>query len=329
MDRRHFLRVGARGAASAAASGIAVTPARAQTAWPSRPVRIVVPYAAGGTSDILARLLGVKVGEALGQTMTIENRAGANGALGTDVVAKSPADGYTLLLTDVSGLTSAPAVVPNLPFAMKDFAPVALVTYSPHLVVVANGVAAKSLPELVALAKAKKGALNCAIVGSGSATHIAAAQFARLAGIEWTYVIYKGGAQALNDVAAGQADVLFNGMLATLPFVQGRRLRALASTGDRRWPTLADLPTVAESGFAGFLSGSWQGLLAPAGTPAPVIARLNAEFTRALSQPDVVEKLTAQGAEPRPMPPDRFAAFLQAETTKWTQVVRDANIKAE
>nr|HMN82688.1 tripartite tricarboxylate transporter substrate binding protein [Burkholderiaceae bacterium] len=323
MKRRTLLRAGTAGAAIA----LAQRRASAQ-AWPARQIRIIVPYAAGGTSDILARLLGVKVGEALGQQIVVENRAGANGALGTDLVAKSPPDGYTLLLTDVSGLTSAPAVVPNLPFnASRDFAPVTLVTYSPHLVVVANQVAAKTLPELIALAKSKKGAMNCAIVGSGSATHIAAAQFAKLAGVEWTYVIYKGGAQALNDVAAGQADVLFNGMLATLPFVQGNRLRALAASSDKRWPTLPDLPTVAENGFPGFLSGSWQGLLAPAGTPPAVIERLNAEFAKALSQPDIIDKLTAQGAEPRPMTAERFKTFLAAETTKWTQVVRDANIK--
>lgn len=325
MKRREFLHLGP----AAAAASLAPLPASAQ-AWPSKQIRIIVPYAAGGTSDILARLLSVKVGEALGQQMVTENRPGANGALGTDLVAKSPPDGYTLLLTDVSGLTSAPAVVPNLPFnAVKDFAPVAMITYSPHLVVVANNVPAKTLPELIALARSKKGAMNCAIVGSGSATHIAAAQFARLAGIEWGYVIYKGGAQALNDVAAGQADVLFNGMLATQPFVTSNRLRALAASSDKRWPTLPDLPTVAENGFPGFLSGSWQGLIAPAGTPPAVISRLNTEFTKALSAPDVAEKLTVQGAEPRPMTPDRFTAFLAAETTKWGQVVRDANIKAE
>jgi tripartite-type tricarboxylate transporter receptor subunit TctC len=299
-------------------------------AFPNRAIRIVVPYAPGGTSDILARTLAARMTDSLGQQVLVENKPGANGVLGSDIVAKSAPDGYTLLLTDVGGLTSAPSVVANLPFnPAKDFAPVTMVAYSPHLLVVTSSLAPKSVAELVALAKSKPGQLNFATVGAGSAPHLAGALFANRAGISWAYIPYKGGAQALNDLAGGQAEVMFNGMLATLPVVKGGKLRALAVSSDQRWPSLPDLPTVAESGFPGFLTGSWQGLLAAGSTPPDLVARLNAEFTKALNQPDVREKLTAQGAEPRPMRPEQLGEFLRVETVKWAQVVKDAGIKPE
>jgi tripartite-type tricarboxylate transporter receptor subunit TctC len=324
-------RRGLLAAAGALPLAVALAPREAVAqVFPARQIRVIVPYAAGGTSDILARTLGVRVGEALGQQIVVENRPGANGALGSDLVAKAPADGYTLLLTDVGGLTSAPAVVPNLPFdPVKDFAPVTMIAWSPHLLVVTPSLAARNLGELVAVARAKPGVLNCATVGAGSAPHLAGALFARRAGIDWAFVPYKGGAQALNDLAGGQAEVMFNGMLATLPFVSGNKLRAVAISSDRRWPTLPDLPTVAEQGFPGFMTGSWQGLLAPAGTPAPVLARLQSEFARALSAPEASQRLTAQGAEPRPMASSEFGEFLRSETSKWAQLVKETGIKAE
>jgi tripartite-type tricarboxylate transporter receptor subunit TctC len=326
MERRQLLRGVAGMAAALAWPG---APLRAQ-AFPSRAIRIVVPYAPGGTSDILARTLAIKVGESIGQQVVVENKPGANGVLGSDLVAKAPADGHSLLLTDVSGLTSAPFVVANLPFdPVRDLAPVTMIAYSPHLVVVPSGSPPKSLAELVAYSKSRPAGLNAATVGSGSATHLAAAMFARRAGLDWTYVPYKGGAQALNDLAAGQADVMFNGMLATLPVVRGGKLRAIAVSSARRWPTLPELPTVGEQGYPGFLTGSWQGLLAPAGTPADVLARLSAEFGKALAQPDVRERLAAQGAEPMPMAPEAFAEFLRSDSAKWAQVVKDAGIRPE
>ena len=323
--RRHFTVL-----ASAAAAGLATSGRAFAQTYPNRPIRIIVPYAAGGTSDILARTLGVRVGEALAQQVVVENRPGANGALGSDLVAKSTPDGYTLLLTDVGGLTSAPAVVRNLPFdPVRDFAPVIPVVWSPHLMVVSPGVSAGSVAELVALAKSRPGKLNCATVGAGSAPHLAGALFAQRAGVDWGYVQYKGGAQALNDLAASQSDLMFNGMLATLPYVKAGKLRAIGVSSDKRWPTMPELPTVAEQGFAGFMTGSWQGLLAPAGTPEAAISRLNAEFTRALTAPDMVERLTAQGAEPRPGSAAAFGDFMRSETQKWARLVRDAGIRIE
>jgi tripartite-type tricarboxylate transporter receptor subunit TctC len=324
-SRRHWMQA----AAATAACGSGLGQALAQT-FPSRPIRIIVPYAAGGTSDILARTLGVRVGEALGQQIVVENRPGANGVVGSDLVAKAAPDGYTLLLTDVGGLTSAPAVVRSLPFdPVRDFAAITPVVWSPHLLVVSPSLPVNSVRELVALARSRPGRLNCANVGAGSAPHLAAALFALRAGADWGYVQYKGGAQALNDLASGQADLMFNGMLATLPYVKAGKLRAVGLSSDRRWSTMPELPTVAEQGFEGFMTGSWQGLLAPAGTPAPIVDRLNAEFGRALAAPEVVERLTAQGAEPRPGPSAAFAEFMRSETVKWAKLVREAGVKIE
>lgn len=293
-------------------------------------IRIIVPYAAGGTSDILARALSNKVGEALGATVVVDNKPGANGVLGSDLVAKSAPDGLTLLLTDVGGITSAPALGAKLPFdAAKDFAPVTMIAYSPHLAVVNPSVSARTLAELVTASKAKAGGFSAATVGAGSAPHLAGALFAKRAGVEWVFVPYKGGAQALTDVVAGHAQVMFNGMLATLPMVKNNQLRVLAVSSDKRWPTLPDVPTVAESGYPGFVTGSWQGLLASANTPADVVAKLNAEFGKALAIPEIRERLLAQGAEPRAMTSAQFTDFLKLETTKWGQLAKETGIKLE
>jgi tripartite-type tricarboxylate transporter receptor subunit TctC len=293
-------------------------------------IRIIVPYAPGGTSDILARALSGEVGKSLAATVVVDNKPGANGVLGSDLVAKSPADGLTLLLTDVSGLTSAPALGAKLPFdPAKDLTPITMITYSPHLLVVNPAVDAKTLPELVAASKAKAGGFSAATVGAGSAPHLAGALFARRAGVEWVFVPYKGGGQALTDVVAGHAQVMFNGMLATLPMVKANQLRVLAVSSDKRWPSLPDVPTVAESGYPGFLTGSFQGLLAAAKTPPEIVAKLNAEFARALAIPEIRDRLMAQGAEPRPMPAAQFAEFLKNDGTKWAQLAKETGIKIE
>lgn len=293
-------------------------------------IRIIVPYAPGGTSDILARALSNKVGESLGATVVVDNKPGANGVLGSDLVAKSAPDGLTLLLTDVGGITSAPALGAKLPFdAAKDFAPITMIAYSPHLAVVNPGVAAKTLAELVTASKAKAGGFSAATVGAGSAPHLAGALFASRAGVQWVFVPYKGGAQALTDVVAGHAHVMFNGMLATLPMVKNNQLRVLAVSSDKRWPTLPDVPTVAESGYPGFVTGSWQGLLASASTPADVVAKLNAEFGKALAIPEIRDRLLVQGAEPRTMTPQQFNDFLKSETVKWGQLAKETGIKLE
>ena len=232
---------------------------------------------------------------------------GANGALRGDLVAQSAPDGTTLLLTDVGGLTSAPALGAKLPFDVgKDFATITMTAYSPHLAVVNPAVPAKTLAELVAASKVKVGSYSAATTGSGSAPHLAAALFANRAGIEWVYVPYKRGAQALTDVMAGHAHVMFNGMLATYPMVKSDQLRLLAVSSDKRWPTLPDVPTVTESGYPGFVTGSWQRLLAAGGTPADIVAKLNAEFARALDSVVTRYAAKARGSE---------SAQLQGTTT--------------
>jgi len=312
----------------AAVLAIAI-PAHAQT-YPSKPIRIIVPYPAGGTSDILARTIGQRLSESLGQPVVVENKPGANGNVGADFVAKSPPDGHTLLLADIGALAISPSVYPTLPFdPVKDFAPVTMVAYSPHILVVHPSVPASSVHELVQLAKAKPGKLNFAISGVGGAPHLAGVDFAMRTGIDWTYIPYKGGAQAIADVAGGQADITLNGMLATYPLVQGGKLKLLAVSSAKRMSAIPDVPTIAESGVPGFESGSWQGVVAPSGTPKEIVARLNGEILRIVNAADMRDRLGKQGADVRTTTPDEFAAFIRTETAKWAKVVKDANIKIE
>src|SRR3982751_248223 len=224
--------------------------------WPSKPIKVIVPYPAGGTSDILARAIGPGLTAATGPPVVIENKPGAT------FVAKSPPDGYTLLLADIGSLAISPSVFTTLPFdPVKDFAPVIMVAYSPHLLVVHPSVPAKDAKELIALAKAKPDTLNFAVSGIGGANHLAGIDFAQRAGIKWTYVPYKGGSQALTDMVGGQSNVMFNGMLATYPFVKDGKLKALAISSAKRFPAVPDIPTVAESGMPGFETGSYQGIV--------------------------------------------------------------------
>jgi tripartite-type tricarboxylate transporter receptor subunit TctC len=305
------------------------SPAAAQT-YPARPIRIVVPYPAGGTSDILARSLGEKLTGSLGQPVVVENKPGANGNLGADFVAKSPPDGYTLLLADIGALAISPSVYPNLPFdPVRDFAPVTMVAYSPHILVVNPAVPVNSMQELVALAKSKPGKLNFAISGVGGAPHLAGVEFARRTGVKWEYIPYKGGAQAIADVAGGQADVTLNGMLATYPLVKGGRLKLLAVSSARRMNAIPGVPTIAESGLPGFETGSWQGVIAPLDTPREIVARLNAEIGRILATPEMRDKLGNQGADVRTNSPDEFAAFIRTEKDKWAKLVKEADVKFE
>jgi tripartite-type tricarboxylate transporter receptor subunit TctC len=299
-------------------------------AWPIKPVRIIVPYPAGGTSDILARTLGQKLSEIWGQSVIVENKPGANGNVGADFVVKAPADGYTLLLCDVGALAISPSVYTSLGFdPNKDFAPVTMVAYSPHILAVNPELPVKSVKELIDLAKAKPGKLNYAASSVASAPHLAGIEFATRAGITWAYIPYKGGAQAITDVVGGQADVLFNGMLATYPHVKSGKLRILAVSSANRMAAIPDVPTVAESGVPGFETGSWQGVLAPAGTPREVVAWINADFTRVLNTPEIRDKLAAQGAEVRVNTPEAFAVFLRDETARWAKVVSANGVKLE
>ena len=315
---------------AAALALAAVAGAAFAQAYPAKPIRIIVPFAAGGTSDILARAIGPKLTAAWGQPVVIENKTGANGNVGAEFVVRSAPDGYTMLLSDVGALAISPSVYPSLPFdPIKDFAPVIMISYSPHVLAVHPSVPANSIKELIAFAKANPGKLNFANSGTGGAPHLAGVDFAQRADIKWTYIQYKGGSAATTDVVAGVSNVLFNGMLATYPSVKGGRLRGLAVTSAERAASAPDLPTVAESGMPGFVTGSYQGLLAAAGTPREVIAKLNAELSRALSTPEIKDMLAKQGTEVRAGTPEALGTFIAAEKARWATVVRDAGIKAD
>jgi tripartite-type tricarboxylate transporter receptor subunit TctC len=297
-------------------------------AWPTKPIRFIVPYPPGGTSDILARTIGQKLGDALGQTIVVENKPGANGNVGADFVAKAAPDGYTFLLADIGAIAISPSVYLTLAFdPTKDFSPVTMVAYSPHILAVHPSVPAQSVADLIALAKAKPGKLNYAASSTGSAPHLAGVEFAARSGIDWAYIPYKGGAQAITDVVGGQADVLFNGMLATLPYVKSGKLKLLAVSSEKRNTSLPDTPTVMESGVRDFVTGSWQGILAPGKTPPEILARMQTETRRILFTPDVREKLSGQGAEPMGSSPAETAEFMRRERERWSQLIRDTHYK--
>jgi tripartite-type tricarboxylate transporter receptor subunit TctC len=316
-------------AALAAALTSHLAPAWAQAEYPSKPIKIVVPFPAGGTSDVLARLIGQKMTESWGQPVVVENKPGSSGNLGADAVAKSTPDGYTLVLMDVGNLVISPALF-KLPFTVeKDFAPVAMVAYSPHLLAVSSKVPANTPAELVAYAKAQKGKLNYAVAaGMGSASHLAGVMYAKRSGIDWGYVPYKGGAQAITDLIGGQVDVMFNGMVATYPHVKAGKIKLIAVSSLKRNPQIPDTPTVSES-LPGFLTGSFQGLLAPAGTPKAVIEKLHTEVQRIAAMPEVKERLTTLGAEPSGMTPDQFAQWMRAEIPAMAKIVKDEKITLE
>jgi len=322
-QRRHLVGL------AAAAALLPALPARATAPLSGKVLRIIVPNPAGGTSDVLARLLAPKLSELLGANVIVENRAGATGNLGSDMVAKSPPDGLTLLLTDIGSLAIAPSVFPQLPFdPVKDFAPVALVAYSPHLLAVTPTLPVKDARELIALAKSKPDQVNFAISGTGGANHLAGIEFALRTGVSWSYIPYKGGAQALNDVAAGQADVMFNGMVATWPLVQGGKLKVLAISSAKRFASAPDVPTVAEAaGLADFETGSYQGIAAPAGTPPAIVAALHAAVEKTLATPDMQARLAKMGAEPRPGTPAQFGTFIRNERDRWARVVKESKAK--
>ena len=310
----------------AALSLAACTAVQAQ-AWPSKTLRIVVPYPPGGSSDIIARAIAPALGEAFGQTVVVENKPGANGNTGTDVVAKSN-DGHTLLLCDVGALAITASVYKKLPFdPSQDLRGVTMLAYSPHLLVVHPSVPANNLAELVALSKKQK--LNFAVTAIGSAPHMAGVAVEKATGAEWAYIPYKGGAQAIGDTVAGQTQVLMNGMLATLPQVQAGKLKVLGVSKATRMPLLGNVPTIAEQGIKGFESGTWQGLLVPAATPPAVLARLSAEVTRIIRSPAVRERLVSQGAEVHTMSPTDFTAFFERERKQWAGTVAQSGVKID
>ncbi|MDB5828663.1 MAG: transporter substrate-binding protein [Variovorax sp.] len=314
---------GAFGGGLLAASG-----AHAADAWPSKPIKIIVPYPPGGSSDIIARSITQPLSEALKQTVLVENRSGANGNLGADFVAKSAPDGYTLLLCDVGALAISPSVYPKLAFdPSKDLNGVTMLAYSPHLLVVHPSVPANNLKELVALSK--KSDLNFAVTATGSAPHLAGVALERAVGARWQYVPYKGGVQAIQDTVGGQTQILMNGMLATLPQVQAGKLKILGVSKGTRMPLIGDVPTIAEQGVPGYESGTWQGVLVARGTPDAIVQRLNKELVSIIRSADIRSRLAGQGAEVVTMTSIDQDKFFNKERARWAKVVTDANIKID
>jgi tripartite-type tricarboxylate transporter receptor subunit TctC len=302
----------------------------AAQAYPAKPVRIVVPFPAGGNADIFARMHAQKLSEAWGQPVVVDNRAGAAGIIGSQLVAKSPADGYTLLLGTTGTHTTNPAVYAKLPYdPLKDFAPVSNLADSPFLLVVHPSVPAYSLRELIALAKSRRGQLNYASFGTGSSAHLAGEMLRSMARIEIVHVPYKGGPPALTDLIGGHVALMFNSLPAVIPQVKSGKLRALALAADKRAPALPDMPTFAEAGLRDFEAGSWYGVLAPAGTPRDIIARLHAETVRILALPDVRQRFATEGATPLGNSPEEFAEQIRKDHARWAKVAKDAGIKPQ
>ena len=299
-------------------------------AYPNKPVRWVVPFPPGGSADIMGRMIGQDLAKTLGQQVVIENRAGASAIVGSEYVAKSPADGYTLLQANVSQMTIHPSLYPKLPYdPLKDFAPVTVLGVVTSVVVTTPALPVKSIQDLVALARKRPGLLNFTSSGAGASTHLTGELLKQRAGIAMTHISYKGSGPALTDVMAGFVEVMFENLPSALPFINAGKLKVLAVTGKDRSPVLKTVPTLAESGFPGFDMVSWQALVAPANTPKPVIDKLNAEVVRVLRTPEMKEKMIGLGTEVVANTPEQFAQYLREEMAKWSKIVKDAGIKLE
>ncbi len=309
-----------------ALSGIAAT---GYAQYPSKPIKMIVTYPPGGGADTMARIIAPRLTESLGQPIIIENRAGASGQIGADLVAKSAPDGYTIML-DATAYSVNPSLYPKMPYdPLKDLTPITILVRVPNILVVSPGFAPKSVQELIALAKSKPGELSYASSGNGSAQHLAAELFKAGTGTDIVHIPYKGGAPAIADVMGGQVPIFFGNMSSALPHVKAGKVRALAVTGNKRSANVPELPTIAESGVPGYEVYEWNGLFAPAGTPVAIINRLQAEIARIVQLPDVKEKLAGLGAEAVANTPQEAAAFIKAEIAKWAVVVKRANIKVE
>ena len=301
--------------------------ATAQERYPQRPLRIVVPFAPGGSTDIIARLLGERLADALGQPVVIENRPGAAGNIGAEAVAKSPPDGYTLLMATTGVMAINNALYKNIGYdSARDFDDVVFVASISNVLIVAADSALHSVPELVAVAKRSPGKLTFASSGAGSSTHMSAELFKSMAGVDLLHVPYKGSGPALPDLITGRVSMMFENMPGAIPYIRAGTVRALAVTGLRRASALPDIPTVAESGVPGYESLSWIGIAAPAGTPRDAIARLNREFNAILGTPEMRQKLAEQGADAVGGTPEAFAEHAKREREKWSRVIREADI---
>lgn len=309
------------------------SPALAQTsatAYPAKPIRLVVPFAAGGALDVVGRIIGAKLTESWGRQVLIDNRLGAAGNIGAEFVAKAAPDGYALLMSSVTTQAISMSLVAKPPYDfVRDYAPVALVASAPLTLVVHPALPAKTVREFIALAKARPGELNYFSSGTGSGTHLAAAIFDQLAGIKTTHVPYKGGAQGVTDLLSGQVQFAFSTIGLAQPHVGSGRLRMLGIGSTRRYSRLPNIPTVAESGVKGYSAEQWYGVVAPANTPSPIVDKLAVEIKAIVAQPDVRERFYSQGIEPAYAPPEEFAGYIKATVAKYAKIVKDLALQPE
>ncbi len=297
--------------------------------YPSKPVRVIVPFGAGGPADIYARYLAQRLQEPMAQSFVVDDRPGAGSIIGTDVVAKSPPDGYTLLLMSNTHTVNE-SLVPKKPFAlMKDFVPIAPINYSDLVLVVHPSVPAKSIKELIALAKAKPNGLNYASSGTGTPYHMAGELFKSMAGVQIVHIPHKGSGEARTSVMSGQVEIMLDAITTMAPMARAGRVRALGTTGAKRSTVLPDVPTISEAGVKDYEATIWLGIMAPAGTPKPIVDRLNAEIGKIVARPDVKKAWNEQGAEPMAMTPAEFEKFLNADIAKWAHVVKVAGVKPD
>jgi tripartite-type tricarboxylate transporter receptor subunit TctC len=304
--------------------------AAAQATWPAQPVKWIVPYPPGGSTDMLARLVSHKLGERLGQPVIVENKAGAGGNVGTDFAVKQPADGYTIVMGNIGPISINPALYPDLPYKpQRDLAPVTMLMSVPNLLVVNPSLPVRSVQELIAYAKKNKEPLDYATPGAGTSLHLAGELFASSAGVRLTHVPYRGSAPGLNDTVAGHVPIMFDNMPSALQLVKAGKLRALAITSTARSPQLPEVPTMAEAGLPGYEIAGWFGVLAPAATPKPIIERLNQELLAVLAMPDVREQINAMGGIISAEGPADFGRYIAAETDKWGALVSKAQIKLQ
>ncbi len=310
------------------AASLLASPAWSQ-AYPVKPVRFIVPWPTGGGTDVFARAIGQKLTDSLGQPFIVDNRPGAACNIGAELAAKSPPDGYTIIIATVT-LATNPSMYAKLGFdPLKDLAPITLVAGVPHLLVVNPSLPVKSVKELIALAKSKPAQLNYASAGNGSPFHIAAELFKNLAGVDIVHVPYKGGGPAVTDVVGGQVHMTFANLVAVLPQVRAGRLRALGITSAKRSQAAPEIPTIAESGLPGYDFTSWFGVLAPADTPKEIITKLNTEIVKILNTPELKDRLSKDGADLVAGTSEEFASYLKAETAKWARVIKAAGIRAD
>lgn len=317
-------------ASAQAASPVDMSAGSPGSGYPNRPIRLVAPFVPGGPTDIVARLVGQKLGENLGQTIVVDNRGGASGAVGMEIAARSAPDGYTLVIGSSGNLAVNPSLNAKLPYdPLRDFQPITQTTSGPQMMVVHPSVQATSVQQFIALAKAKPGQLNYASGGAGTTTHLASELLKLSAGISIVHVPYKGTGQALTDLISGQVQMMMSSMLPAIPHVKAGRLRGLAVTSARRATTLPEMPTLAESGLPGFETTSWHGMLVPAKTPKAITMRLHAEMVKTLNQPDVKERFANLGMDTVGNTPEQFAAYIRNEQVKWAKVIKVAGIQPQ